>query len=90
VSTDALLEELASRGIHLEREGRSIFAEVEAGADVTPHTDRIKRNKPALLAELHLREQIVAAASAAQDAFDRQHYDALWKRWHALQEQETS
>jgi hypothetical protein len=38
------------------------------------------------LAELDLRQQIVAAATAAQSAFDRQHYDALWERWHALQD----
>ena len=34
---------------------------------------------------LALQDEIVAAASAARDAFDRAAYDELWRRWHALQ-----
>ena len=39
---------------------------------------------------LVLQDEIVAAASAARDAFDRQHYEALWAKWHALAEQEMT
>jgi hypothetical protein len=38
---------------------------------------------------LVLQDEIVAAASTARDAFDRQHFDRLWAEWHALQAEET-
>jgi hypothetical protein len=37
-----------------------------------------------------LKAEIIAALDVEPANFDRQHYDALWERWHALQEQETT
>jgi len=90
MKAEGLLDELASLGVHLVRDGDAIFADVEDGADLHPVTDRIRENKVALLAALRLREEIVTAASAVHASFDRQHYDSLWERWYALQEQEAT
>jgi hypothetical protein len=90
VNAAALLAELAASGIGLTREGDNLRVRAEPGVSLAPHRERISAHKPTLLAELRLREEIVAAASAAQHAFDRQHFDTLWERWHALQTQETS
>jgi hypothetical protein len=35
---------------------------------------------------LALQDEIVAAATAAQSAFDRAAYDELWRRWYVLQD----
>jgi hypothetical protein len=51
------------------------------------YTERIKDAKPAILAELRLREGIVAAATANPADFDRAEYDRLWAEWRDLQEQ---
>jgi hypothetical protein len=87
MSAEKLLDEFASVGIHLLRDGDIILADVVEGADLVLFRGHITENKPALLAALRLREQIVVAASVAQAAFDRRQYDALWERWHELQEQ---
>ena len=91
MSASALLVELENAGIRLDHDGDALFANVLPGWDITQYRDRIAASKPLLLAVLHLQDQIVAAASAAQEAFDRATYDELWRRWHALQEgQETT
>jgi hypothetical protein len=41
-------------------------------------------------ARLTRQAEIEAAASAAQHAFDRLHFDALWERWHTLHDEETT
>ena len=90
MSVSMLLDELDATGIRLRRDGDALLAHILRGASIDPYRERITMHKPALLAELLLRDQIVTAASAAQDAFDRAMYDALWRRWHALQAQETT
>jgi hypothetical protein len=90
VSASAMVDELRAAGIRLSRDGGDLVADVLPGAKLDPYRDRIAQCRPALLAELDLREQIVAAATAAQSAFDRQHYDVLWERWHALQDQDAT
>jgi hypothetical protein len=82
VSGDALLDGLAAAGIHLMRDGDSIWADVEEGADIGPYVARITEHKAALLAALDLRERIIAAATADPPDFDRAAYDGLWRRWH--------
>ena len=58
---------------------------------VSAPSTRIEPVLPAdAAALLAVQDEIVAAASAARDAFDRQHYDRLWERWHALQVQEVT
>jgi hypothetical protein len=90
MNAEMLLDELAGHGIHLVRDGDAILADVEDGADVTRHLDRITTHKPALLALLALQDEIVRTASAARDAFDRAAYDRVWERWHALHDEEMT
>ena len=74
----ALLDELLETGIRLGRDGDDLIVDVLRSADFAPYMDRVKREKPALLNELRLREQIVAAASVAPEHFNREEYDRLW------------
>ena len=90
MTVPALLAELDAAGVSVTREGDNLNVRGAPGVSLAPYLDRIRDDKPGLLAELQLREQIMAAASAAQDAFDRAAYDELWRRWHALQDQETT
>jgi hypothetical protein len=82
MTAEMLLDELAGLGIHLECEGEAIFADVQEGSDITPHVERIKAHKPALLREL-LQRQIMAAVSVEPELFNRDHYDQLCVLWHA-------
>jgi hypothetical protein len=59
---EVLLDELAGLGIDLVRDGDAILADIEDGADIALHADRIREQNPELLSALQLREQIVAAA----------------------------
>jgi hypothetical protein len=63
VSAAALLTELEEAGIHVTREGDSLRVRGEPGVRLTPYTEPIREQKPALLAALHERE-----ASAQHDA----------------------
>jgi hypothetical protein len=90
VSASSLLDELAAAGIRLSRDGNDLAADVLPGAILDPYRDRIREHKPALQTLLALQDDIIRAASAARDAFDRQHFDALWERWHALQDEEMT
>jgi hypothetical protein len=83
VNTDALLDELASAGIHLVRDGDALFADVEDGADLAPYQQRIREHKAELIVALDLRQRIIAAATADPRDFDRGEYDRLWALWHA-------
>jgi hypothetical protein len=85
VSANDLLTELAAGGIRLGRDGDALVADVLPGADLDPFRERIRQHRPALLTLLALQDEIVRAASVAQDAFSRRHYDELWAEWHALQ-----
>jgi hypothetical protein len=89
MSAALLLDELADAGIRLAPDGADLLAETRPGASLEPYRHRNRAHKPAILAALRLQDQIVAAATAATDAFDRAHYDALWQQWHALQDQES-
>jgi hypothetical protein len=89
VSAAALIDELAAAGIRLTRAGDDLRYQTDAGVSIAPHVDVIRQHKPALLALLRLQEETVKAATMATEAFDRQHYDALWHRWHELN-QETN
>jgi hypothetical protein len=89
VSAPALLDELAGAGIRLSREGDDLIGDVLPGATLAPYRDRIREHKPALLTLLALQDDIIRTASAAQDAFTRQHYDQLWVEWHTRQKEMT-
>jgi hypothetical protein len=85
--TAALLDQLAAVGVRLSRASEDLRYQTQPGVSIAPYREQISTNKPALLAELRLREEIVAAASAAHARFDRQRYDELWHRWAERQEE---
>jgi hypothetical protein len=76
-------------GIRLGRDGDDLIADVLPGADLDRYRDRIREEKPDLLALLVLQDEIVRTASAARDAFSRRDLDRLWERWQVLQDQES-
>ena len=82
----ALLDALEHAGIRLSRDGDDLIAEIQPGACLDPYREHIGATKPTLLALL--QAQIVAAATVAPAAFDREAYDALWRRWYDLAAQE--
>jgi hypothetical protein len=90
VSVTALLSTLEASGVRLSRCEGDLKYQPRPGVSIAPYREQIITNKPALIALLRLQEEIVAAATAAQSAFDRQRYDALWERWYALQDQGAS
>ena len=86
--TAALLDELETAGVRLSLAESDLRYETQPGISIAPYRERIAEHKQAILVEL-LQREIVEAAGAARDAFDRQHYDRLWARWHALQDEES-
>jgi hypothetical protein len=90
MTVSALLAALDAADIHITRDGDSLRVRAEPGVGLAPYVADLRQHKPALLALFALQDEIVAAATAAQSAFDRQHYDSLWERWYALQEQEAT
>jgi hypothetical protein len=90
VSAATLLDALIRAGIRLGRDGDDLIADVLPGADLDRYRLSIREHRPELVTLLVLQDEIVAAATAAQSAFDRAAYDELWRRWYALQEQETA
>ena len=72
-------------GIRLGRDGDDLIADMHPGANLDRYRESIREHKPALLALFALQDEIVSAATAARDAFDRQHYDELWRQWYAVQ-----
>jgi hypothetical protein len=83
VTATALLSEIEATGIVLHAEGDRVRADIPAGANLGPFREHIQAHKAALHREL-LQRQIVAAASAGPEHFDRERYDRLWQHWHAL------
>jgi hypothetical protein len=88
VSTGALVDELAAAGIRLTPAGDDLRYQTRPGISIAPYREQIVTNKPALVSELRLREEIVAAASAAHARFDRHYFDQLWAEWQRLQNEE--
>ena len=89
MSAAALVAALDAAGIHVARKDDQLRVRAEPGVRLAPYVEELREHKPALLTLLALQDEIVRMASAERDAFDRQHYDALWERWHALQDEET-
>jgi hypothetical protein len=89
VSAPALLAELEATGVRLSLAGDDLRYRTQPGVSIGPYREQITAHKPALLALLAVQDEIVAAASVARAAFDRQHFDSLWAEWHALQVQGT-
>jgi len=83
MKAEGLLDELASLGVHLVRDGDAIFADVEDGADISVYVDCIREQKPELLTALELRDRIVTAASADPGQFSHDELDRLWSLWNA-------
>jgi hypothetical protein len=77
MNASALLEELLDAGIRLGHDGEDLIADVLPSVDFTPYTDHVRSAKPALLDELRLREQIIAALDVEPADFDRGHYERL-------------
>jgi hypothetical protein len=91
MNANAFLDDFTRRGIRLVRVGDMVHADVRTDVDLTPFVPLIKERKAELLAELQLREEIVAAATAATaapEAFDRVRYDALWIQWQIRNDEE--
>jgi hypothetical protein len=86
MSAGALVDALASAGVRLSLADDGLHYQTRPGVSIAPYREQITEHKPALLAELRLREEIVAAAPAVHACFDRQRYDELWRRWGELQE----
>jgi TubC N-terminal docking domain len=84
-----LVAALAGAGIHVTREDDHLRVRAEPGMSLAPYVADLRQHKPEILMTL-LQDEIVASATAARDAFDRQHYDQLWVDWYALQNQESS
>jgi hypothetical protein len=90
MSAAALLAQLEAAGVRITREGDTLRVRGMSGVDPAPYREQITAHKPALLALLRLQEEIVATATVATEAFDRQHYDTLWVQWHSLNAQENA
>jgi hypothetical protein len=90
MSAAALLDALLGVGIRLGREGDALIADVLPGVDLAPYRDSITTHAPALLAELRLREAIVAAASAEPAHFNRDELDRLWTLWRGRNPERTT
>jgi hypothetical protein len=80
LNRSVLVDDFMAAGIRLTRDGDDLIAEVPADVDLSPHAERIRASKPALLREL-LQREIVAAVDVEPPDFDRQHYDDLWSRY---------
>jgi hypothetical protein len=80
-----LLTELEAAGIHATRRADTVRVRAAPGVDITPYRERIVQHKPAILIELLQREILEAAAAVGED-FDRDAYDQLWRRWYALRD----
>jgi hypothetical protein len=84
-----LMTEMASAGIRLLRDGDALRVEIPAGVTIDAYRERLAKHKPAILTEL-LQREILEAAAAMGDAFDRDAWSALWARWYALRDQQRS
>ena len=56
-----LLNALAGTGVCLSRAGDALRYQTRPGVSIAPYVERIRQDKPGLLTELRLREQIIAA-----------------------------
>ncbi len=81
MTAGAVIDELLDTGIRLSRDGDGLVADVLPGASLDPYREEIRERKPDLVKEL-LQREIVAAASAEPEDFDRDDLDRLWTLWH--------
>ena len=58
-----LLADLDAASVRVTRDGDDLRVRGKPGVSLAPYADRIRQHKPALLAELRLREQIIAAVT---------------------------
>jgi hypothetical protein len=82
------VDELSAAGVRLSLAGDDLRYQTRPGVSIARYREQIITQKAALISLLRLQDEIVEAASAARDAFDRAAYDRLWERWHMLAEQE--
>ena len=82
--------EVHATSIRLGHDRNHRVAKIRVEADCDGCGEHIITSASFVLALLELHEQIVAAATVEPAAFDRDAYDALWTRWHALAAQETT
>ena len=87
MSAAALVAVLDAAGIYVSRAGDNLRVRAQPGVSLAPSAEDLRQHKQALLAELRLREEIVAAASVSHARFDRARYDELWRRWSERQEE---
>ncbi len=88
MNADDLLAELDAPGITVTREGDSLNVRGAPGVSLAPYLDRIRGNKPALLAEL-LQVRIIAILNVERAHFDRPEYERLVSMWNAHETQES-
>ena len=82
LNAGAFIDQLTNAGIRLVCDDNDLIADVLPDATLDPFCIRIQEHKPALLTELRLREEIVAAASVDPEHFDPAELDRLWTLWH--------
>jgi hypothetical protein len=83
VTAAVLLAELETAGVRVSVTGDDLRCQARPGVSIAPYRERIRESKSVLIEEL-LQREIVAAAKVEPTDFDRQHYNALWARYHAL------
>jgi hypothetical protein len=88
MTVGALVDTLAAAGVRLSLAGNDLRYQTQPGVSIAPYREQITEHKLALVTELRLREEIVAAAAAVHARFDRERYDELWRRWSELQAEE--
>jgi hypothetical protein len=82
--TAALLDDLAGAGVRLSLAGDDLRYQTRPGISIDHFRDRIREHKPALVRELRLRKQIIAALDVEPADFDRGLYERLMVLWAAL------
>ena len=77
MTPSALLAELEAAGVRLSLAGNDLRCQTRAGVSIAPHRGTIRQHKAALVTELRLREQIMAALAVEPQDFDRAKYERL-------------
>jgi hypothetical protein len=77
VTPTMLLNALAGAGVCLSRAGDDLRYQTRPGVSIAPYVERIRQDKPGLLTELRLREQIIAAVDVDPQDFNREEHERL-------------